>query len=184
MANRQGQHIKKITKLPIASEEIKIRYLERLKEGKLTRDENLVSPFCVYFAAYDPKAKEFFVGHHKKSGLWLFNGGHIDPNETSTEALRREIDEEWGIQIDTRRIQPSLLTITEITSNPNGRPCRWRFDIWPMVPVTKTDFQPDQSKLDTEFYTTKWITPTEAKSIITDPATIEAFGQFEKIFAA
>ena len=46
----------------------------------------------------------FFQGkvllhHHKKFGKWLPPGGHLEPNETPSEAARREVLEETGLQI-------------------------------------------------------------------------------------
>ncbi len=38
--------------------------------------------------------------HHKKLGMWLPPGGHIDPNELPTEAAIREAKEETGLDID------------------------------------------------------------------------------------
>jgi len=37
--------------------------------------------------------------HHKKSGLWLPVGGHIDENETPDDALVREFKEETKLDI-------------------------------------------------------------------------------------
>lgn len=36
--------------------------------------------------------------HHRKIGLWLYPGGHVDPNETPAEAAVREVVEETGVQ--------------------------------------------------------------------------------------
>lgn len=38
--------------------------------------------------------------HHKKLKKWLPAGGHIEANETPEEALRREMMEELGIEIE------------------------------------------------------------------------------------
>ena len=55
--------------------------------------------------------------HHKKSGLWLFNGGHIDKGENPEQALRRGMGEEWGEIVDLQIIgEPKLLTITTIVN--------------------------------------------------------------------
>jgi 8-oxo-dGTP diphosphatase len=35
--------------------------------------------------------------HHNKVGLWLYPGGHIDPNEDPAQAAVREVVEETGI---------------------------------------------------------------------------------------
>ncbi len=36
--------------------------------------------------------------HHNKIGLWLYPGGHIDPNEDPVQAAVREVAEETGIR--------------------------------------------------------------------------------------
>lgn len=38
--------------------------------------------------------------HHKKLGVWLYPGGHIEKNETPEQALKREVKEETGLDID------------------------------------------------------------------------------------
>src|SRR5258708_633265 len=96
MAERLAIEITNIVETVDTTLQIKEVYLRRLTEGLLTRDENLEDHFCVYFAGFSSSDKTVFIGHHKKSDLWLFNGGHIDKGETPTDALLREISEEWG----------------------------------------------------------------------------------------
>jgi 8-oxo-dGTP pyrophosphatase MutT (NUDIX family) len=181
MQDRLKCQIERFLQTTRASKKVVERFLERMKEGNFTRDENPMTHFCVYFAAYDSTTKEIFIGHHKKSGLWLFNGGHIDKGETADEALKREMNEEWGIEIDLRSISPSLLTVTDIVSNPNGRPCKIHFDIWHFIPVHKTSFSPEKEKLNTEFYRTKWLDIQMARSLVKDLATLEALDFLEKL---
>ena len=161
---------------------VALEFTERVKEGLLTRDENPYSHLCVYFAAYDRESKQVFIGHHKKSGLWLFNGGHVDKGETLEETLIREMGEEWGIKIDLESIgEPKLITITPI-NNPEKQKCTTHFDIWYFVPVLKSNFFPDEKKLDTEFHTTGWQSVEGARNVITDPNTLKAVTEFEKLF--
>ena len=159
-----------------------VEFLKRLKESDLTRDENPQSHFCVYFAAYDPGNKLVFMGHHKKSGRWLFNGGHIDKGETPLEALTREIGEEWGKEVKFGAIaEPTLITITPI-SNPMKQKCETHFDIWYFVPVSKSDFLPDKEKLAEEFFVNSWLDVTQARNVVTDPNNLTAIARIEELF--
>jgi len=180
--NKQLERIKQIVSL-FPDSPMSRDFLVRLKEDELlTRDENPYSHFCVYFAAFDPGSKKVFIGHHKKSGLWLFNGGHIDKGETPEESLEREIGEEWGVKVSLENIgEPKLLTITPI-NNPTKQKCTKHFDIWYFVPLSQSEFTPDQSLLDTEFHTTGWKSIDEAKALITDPNTLTAVNKFETLF--
>lgn len=37
--------------------------------------------------------------HHRKLGVWLYPGGHVEPTETPDQALQREVFEETGLRI-------------------------------------------------------------------------------------
>lgn len=170
-----------IKKYPQSS--VNSQFSARLEKGKLTRDENSSTHFCIYFAAYDLQSKQVFIGHHKKSGLWLFNGGHIDKRETPEEALKREISEEWGVKIDSQIIEdPKLITITEIKNKHQTTLCKEHYDIWYFIPVSKHNFNPMKKNLDSEFYTTDWKTIEQARSVVTDPNNLKALSEFEKLF--
>ena len=181
--NKILDRFKDIIKTNFGSEGIALEFLRRIDSGNITRDEDPKSHFCVYFAAYDLKQKQFFIGHHKKSGLWLFNGGHIDKGEVPREAVEREIEEEWGIKMPTSSIgDPRLLTITEI-DNPTKQICRRHYDIWYFISVNKDKFFPSQEDLNIEFYDIKWMTSIEAKCIIIEPNMFKAIKFLEeKVF--
>jgi len=179
MLEKQIERIAKESKDQIIAN----KFLSRLADGRLTRDENPFTHFCVYFAAFDQNSQRIFFGHHKKSGLWLFNGGHIDKGETVEKALDREISEEWGLKIPLLKIgEPKLLTITKI-NNPTKQTCTKHFDIWFFVPVKKVNFNPDEDLLDKEFYKTGWFDIGGANKLAIDPNTLKALSVFAKDFA-
>lgn len=182
MSKRLVTHLKKLAKLTPGQEKVKKEFARRAGEGALTRDENPITHFCVYFAAYDSENQQVFIGHHKKSGLWLFNGGHIDEGELPLEALEREVKEEWGenVHLDGG-YEPSLLTITEI-NNPTKQKCRLHYDIWYFISLNRNTFTPDESLLEKEFHQTGWKLAGEAKGLIDDVNTLTALAEIGKLF--
>jgi len=159
---------------------LKNKFLLRCQEGNLTRDENPFSHLCIYFAAYDPTHKRVFMGEHIKSGLWLFNGGHIDKYETLEEALYREMNEEWGVIQKTNIQFPSLFTLTEI-NNPKKQICKWHYDLWYMIPFDKKKFHPNEKFLAKEFYKWGWKTINVAKLLTQDKATLQGIDYIDNL---
>ena len=182
MAKELRNELEELVKSGEFDLEITEKYLQRLLEGNLTRDENPYTHFCVYFAAFDPQRNNVFVGHHRKSGLWLFNGGHIDKGESLSDALEREISEEWGVKIPAESLKkPSLLTVTEIPPN-QKQICRTHFDIWYFVPSEVETARFNEDLLAKEFLETRWLTIPDARSHITDPSTLKAMVLLDQKF--
>ncbi len=151
-------------------------YKQRLTEGAPTRDENPQSHFCAYFLPYDSQNKKVFIIHHKKSGLWLSPGGHVDQGETLLEALNREINEELGVKDFFKEEQsPFLLTITPIENR--VQPCKAHYDVWYLVPTDGSNFNVDPA----EFHDMKWLTIDEARKIVTDKSNLKALEIVEKL---
>jgi 8-oxo-dGTP pyrophosphatase MutT (NUDIX family) len=162
------------------NQEVTAAFTQRIPEGSLTRDENPYTHFCVYFAAFDPSSGNVFVGHHKKSGLWLFNGGHIDRGENLSATLKREIKEEWGVKIPAKNTdKPSLLTITQIPPN-QKQICKTHYDIWYFVPSNEKMANFDEDLLAKEFFETRWLSISDARNRITDPSTLKALSFLER----
>lgn len=165
-----------------STQAIKKQFVLRLRENTLTRDENAQSHFCVYFAGYDAKTNRMFLGHHKKSGLWLFNGGHIDKGETVNIALKREIGEEWGSHVSVvLPSSPSLLTVTKI-ENPLKQTCKLHYDIWFFIELNEVVFTPHSHLLEKEFFTWGWKTYGEVKQLVGNSATIQASKLIASLF--
>ncbi len=54
-------------------------------------------------AAYVIKGNKVLLVHHKKLGMWLPPGGHIEQYETPEEAVVREVKEETGLNVEVVR---------------------------------------------------------------------------------
>ncbi len=165
--------IEKILREIDAPADVKQKYVERLAEGALVRDENPITHFCSYFLPYRLKDKKIFLEAHKKSGLWLSPGGHIDPGETPGEAAEREIKEELGIkqQIDKAK----FLTITYIKRD--VRSCRVHYDIWHFVPL---DDRALPTSKEGEFDDACWFTPDAARKVVTDESNLNTIDFVER----
>ncbi|MBI2482672.1 NUDIX domain-containing protein [Candidatus Uhrbacteria bacterium] len=157
------------------SEQTRVHFLNRLEEGNFTRDENPQTHYCAYFLPYHQAKKKVFIVHHKKSGLWISPGGHIDKGEGLLETLNREIDEELGVQNFFREAQsPFLLTITPIENA--VQPCKMHYDIWYVALTDGANFAVDPK----EFHETRWLTINEAEQIVTDPPNRKALAVIRK----
>jgi len=174
MSDRLRSELKTLVKSRFLDYDVASPFLRRLQKGKFSRDENPLTHFCVYFAAFDPKSQNLFLGHHIKSGKWLFNGGHVDEGETTRETLEREVGEEWGLTLDPHQIiGPSLLTITTIR-RPSKVRCLRHYDIWYFISLQKELFHPDQDKLATEFHQIGWMNFKESSRLVEDLNTARA----------
>lgn len=150
-----------------ASSDVFSSYKKRLTEGNLLRSQNPSNHFCVYFLPFNPRMKQVFLIHHRKSGLWLFPGGHIEDGEFLHDALTREIQEELGIK-NTQLGNPFLYTITTIR-NPK-QICRKHYDIWFLYETDGKSFREDSG----EFLEAHWMIVSQAGIRIKDPNTILA----------
>jgi 8-oxo-dGTP pyrophosphatase MutT (NUDIX family) len=76
-----------------------------------TPDPHLVS----YFLPVDHDTGSVLLADHRKSGLWLPPGGHVEPGEDPAGTARREAREELGIEARFSSVtgdRPAFLTVT------------------------------------------------------------------------
>jgi len=150
-------------------------FLQLLESGEFIRDEGAKKHYSVFFLPYNSKTKEIFIIHHKKSGLWLSPGGHIDSGENPLDTLKREIKEELGVEYGlSSDAEPFFLSTVEI-DNPQVQQCKKHYDIWYLMETNGDDFNVDPR----EFLDTKWVSPNEARALVTDPSVLEAINLVE-----
>ncbi|MER7204121.1 DNA mismatch repair protein MutT [Streptomyces sp. CB01635] len=69
-----------------------------------------------YFVVLDESCGQLLLVAHRKAGLWLPAGGHVEPGEDPWAAVARECREELGIEAVASPItgeHPLFLTVTE-----------------------------------------------------------------------
>jgi 8-oxo-dGTP diphosphatase len=84
---------------------------------------------------FDEPHQNVLLIHHNKVGLWLYPGGHIDPNEDPAQAALREVNEETGIHAHV--ISTPAFVHAAVDSHPAP---------WVIVEMTVTDSKVGQHR--------------------------------------
>ena len=79
---------------------------------------------------------------HKRFGIWLQPGGHIDPGESPAEAALREAEEETGLDVWFPVGDPRLVHV-DVHPGPRGHT---HLDLRYLVEAGDTDPAPDESQ--------------------------------------
>ncbi|SRR5260221_3077578 len=162
---------------PFARNWVVSQFAQKIQEGNYSREEDIQNHFCVYFVACDFKRGLMFIGHHKKSGLWLFNGGHMEKGESYQAAVKREAKEELGVDLEANDLKPSfMLSVTEIDNEPKQK-CKKHFDVWFVLPIDSRKIVFDENLLKEEFNEFGWKTISEIDELVTDENTKGAVDQ-------
>lgn len=164
-----------LEKFPNSDQELDL-LRTKINMGLLIRAQDPASHINVMLAVYNNK-KQILAGLHKRAQLWIPNGGHIELGETMAEAVVREAEEEIGLKLNPQEIgAPKILTIVPIEYS--GRACRRHYDLWHFLPVAN-DFQPDNTKMLSEFEEYAWLTVSEIKAKGTSQWYEPAYDYFE-----
>ena len=111
-----------------------------------------------YFVLQDPVDGSVLLVDHRKAGLWLPTGGHVDPGEDPVETVKREAREELGIDavFASDPPQPSFITVTETNGPAEHR--HTDVSLWFLLAGSRgQSLIPDMR----EFVSVRWWTPAE-----------------------
>lgn len=105
----------------------------------------------VYFVPVDPARRCLLLGDHRKSGLWLPPGGHVEDGEDPRQAVVREAREELGIEAGAADGRPLFLTVTPTV----GADRHLDVSLWFVLPVGRDEERiiPDPG----EFKSVRWL---------------------------
>lgn len=116
-----------------------------------------------YFIVIDPDTNSLLLVDHKKAELWLPSGGHVEPNEHPRETVKREVQEELGIEAEFLFENPLFLTVTKTVGNVTPHT---DVSLWYVLKGNRNR----SLKFDTnEFHQIQWFQPNEIPYERTDP---------------
>jgi 8-oxo-dGTP diphosphatase len=122
-------------------------------------DPHLVS----YFLLVDGAENKVLLVDHKKAGLWLPAGGHVEVNEHPKETVKREITEELGIQADFLSHNSFFLTKAKTVGQTAGHT---DISLWYILKgCSSATYAFDKE----EFLQVRWFSPTEIPYERSDP---------------
>lgn len=130
-------------------------FIDKLTHPPYTRDEGATDHFTTYLVPFHKPTQSIFAGSHKKSGMWIPPGGHIDRDEGPLDTVVREFEEELSYKITPDRATLFQITMIDITNRPD---CTRHLGFGFRIDMPeKVDFDYDRG----EFYEARWFTISE-----------------------
>ncbi|MFD3503610.1 NUDIX hydrolase [Streptomyces sp. NPDC058678] len=116
-------------------------------------DRHLVS----YFVVLDEEREKLLLVAHRKAGLWLPTGGHVEPGEDPWAAVERECREELGVSAVASEFageRPVFLTVTRT----KGQGEHTDVSLWYVISAHADSIT---SYDEEEFTAIRWLTPEQ-----------------------
>ena len=91
-----------------------------------------------YFVILDNATDDILLGAHRKAGLWLPSGGHVEPGESPWQTVERECWEELHLDAIPEKVcgtKPFFLTITET----RGHQSHTDVSLWHVLRANRAD---------------------------------------------
>ena len=130
---------------------------------RIAKPDNPNIHLVSYFIVIDPYTNEILLVDHKKAGLWLPSGGHVELNEHPRDTVKREVQEELGMEADFLFENPLFLTVTKTVGNVKQHT---DVSLWYILKGNRN--QALQFDTD-EFHQIKWFQPDKIPYERTDP---------------
>lgn len=140
----------------------------------------LQAPFDEAASDVHLTASAFIVGErgtvlhrHRRLGIWVQPGGHIDEGEEPQDAAQREGEEETGLVLVHADDEPNLVHV-DVHAGPRGHT---HLDLRYLFVADRSDPDPPPG----ESQDVRWVTFSDAPTLA-DPGLIGALGRLEELW--
>ena len=160
-----------------ASDAAERGFVERMQE--LTREADACGRshfapghFTASAFVLSPDRRDLILIHHKKLGIWVQPGGHVDATDSDLEAAaRREVEEEVGLADLEALTERGALFDVDIHTIPARRdePAHEHFDVRFAFVARTRDFERTEEVADV-----RWVRLGEVDATTTDRSVLRA----------
>ena len=127
-----------------------------------------VKHLVAYFLLSDPMEESVFLVHHRKAGLWLPTGGHVEVEEDPVDTVRRETLEELGVPARFVSVEPRPLFVTVTDTVGDAQTRHTDVSLWYLLcGFRQQPLRPDER----EFAAARWWSHSEVAEA--DPELLE-----------
>lgn len=140
--------------------------IEWIKSGvEIFRIEKPATPLkhlVCYTVLYDAKEKKILLLEHKNAGILLPSGGHVDKDELPYETVKRELQEELGMEADFFQENWKTPFFINQIETIGKTPGHIDVDLWYILKGnSKNPLDSETEEFKREFGNYKWFTPDE-----------------------
>ena len=168
------------------ADETEARFVARMIELTQTETACARSHFTPgHFTAsafvLSPDRRELILIHHKKLGIWVQPGGHIDAPDLDLEsAARREVAEEVGLRDLQPLLESGVLFDVDIHAIParKDEPSHEHFDVRFVFVAQTRDFERSEEVADV-----RWLPLGEVQTTTTDRSVLRAAEKLRRLLA-
>jgi 8-oxo-dGTP pyrophosphatase MutT (NUDIX family) len=126
-----------------------------------------------------PERRELILIHHKKLGIWVQPGGHIDATDTNLEgAARREVAEEVGLgELEPLTASGALFDVDIHAIPPHKHePAHEHFDVRFAFVAKTRDFRRSEEVADV-----RWVPLGEVDTVTSDRSVLRAVQKLQTL---
>jgi 8-oxo-dGTP pyrophosphatase MutT (NUDIX family) len=119
-----------------------------------------------------PDRRELILIHHRKLGIWVQPGGHVDPSDLDLDAAaRREVAEEVGLRKLEPVLEPGALFDVDIHAIParKDEPAHEHFDVRFAFVADTRSFERSEEVADV-----RWVPLESVETTTTDRSVLRA----------